>query len=367
MATYSGERITGGLALTPNAPACNVSAFAATIDAYRVARTSALPDQGSYTNTRPKADALTRPEPQAHIAGEAAPGHGQELFEKLIVTPRAYNFGTVLDDSQAWVSIWNTSLTQALTLTAITITGSGNVFYTNPFGLPLIFGPQRAISYQISAPRDGDPSILARLRFLFQGRDPDLFGAYSDLSGLRLVVFGFDPDWTATVREASEYLTEIIAAWDDSEQRIRKRNLPRTLLTYAVLTTDPVERARLDAVLWSLQGNRLAVPFWPDAQPLQADALVGASVLQLDTSYRHFAVASPVLLWRDPLHLEAQLITAMTAGSVTLASPLATRFPADGLSFVIPLLLGGLPDEQAFTVAAGASSSGEVKFICEVV
>ena len=111
------------------------------------------------------------------------------------------------------------------------------------------------------------------------------------MTGTRVVVFPFEPDWNEKVVERAQYLTQIIAGRSSKEQRIQMRKRPRPVHAFSVFTTDAAETAALTALLAGWQGRIFGVPVWPDMQPLAAALEAGALAVSVSTELRAFSRA----------------------------------------------------------------------------
>lgn len=298
-----------------------------------------------------------------NFGGTAQQSGGQELFEKIIVTPRVKGLGFVLATVTFNTNVWNTHRSLISTLTAINVKDSGNVKYQNPWGLPLRFGPGQARDFATVIPADGDATINAVTTFVFPGES----GADQTLTGSRIQPFPFDPDWSDSVRESTEYLTHVMTMYNRSEQRYALRKTPRTRFKYKALTTSMRETAALDALLWSWQARMFGVPAWMDAQPLLSDAAAGVNVIAVSTQYRRFAVGGLCMLWRDWATNEALTVQSVASGSVTLTAPINNTWKADGATFVVPMLSGRLIDSLDVKRLSGELAEADLEFLCEVV
>jgi hypothetical protein len=295
--------------------------------------------------------------------GNLAPMTGAELFEKVIVTPREKKLGFVLSTNLFSVDVWNTFRETLKTMTQIQIQGGGGTLIDNPFGVPLVFGAMQSRSFQATVPQDGDAQIQNTIIFVFTG----IGGADLVVTGTRITVFSPDPDWDEPFRERTEYLTQIMNAYADKEQRVQLRTNPRTRLRYTVLTLDVRDTAALHALLWGWQGRIYGVPFWPDAQPLLANVSIGATVIQVNTTLRKFVAGGLMMLWRDMHTVEALSIQSVGANSITLTAPTTAAWTADGRTYVVPLLTGRLPDEAGVPRITNAVAELDTEFECEVV
>lgn len=182
-----------------------------------------------------------------------------------------------------------------------------------------------------------------------------------------MILFSPDPDWETGIKERTEYLTQIITTYGGAEQRYSLRKTPRPRLRFNILTLSAYDSATLEALLIGWQSQRFGVPFWPDAQVLSAPLGIGATTVPVVTQYTKFAAGITLALWRDMHTYETQPISAITSSNVTLSTPTAKAWAADGLTFVVPVLNGRLQAQQLVTHETSGIMSGEVDFACEVV
>lgn len=180
-----------------------------------------------------------------------------------------------------------------------------------------------------------------------------------------LAVFPFDPDWSDGIGERPAWLTDVLPGYTDAEQRIALRRHPRFQLEYRIHALDARESAALEALLYGWQANKFAVPLWPDALRLEANAAAGATTIQLTAAMRRFAAGGRLLLWRDPYTYELATIQTVNPSSIALTAPLAQAWNADGLTWVLPALVGRLDDSQPVRRPAPFASQLTVRFECE--
>lgn len=143
------------------------------------------------------------------------------------------------------------------------------------------------------------------------------------------------PDWQQPVVERIGYLTDVIRAYNDTEQRIRLRETANGGLRFNALCMDDRESAQARALLWAKQADVIFVPWWPDAQVLPAAVSIGETTLDIDPENRDFTELKRLLVWRDAHTWEIAFIDAVNTGSVELAVGLTAGFSAGSL--VVPL------------------------------
>lgn len=265
---------------------------------------------------------------------------GGRLFERIIVIPRVQDLKFILTDTEFPIEVWNTFHDAAKSLTAISLGGVGGIVLTNPYTLPKSIGPKDSLIFQAVMPSSGPSGISQTVTFTFAG----ITGTDAVFTGSRILVFTVPPDWQDGVTETISYLTDILVARTDAEQRRGLRRRARRGLSFTAKTIEARDAAGLEALLWGWQHLPYGVPFWPDAQPLTVDTPAGALSIPVDTTDRLFAVDGVVLLWHDEFIFEALTINSVSAGSLGVSSPTQLDWKAGFSTFVIPVFQGRLSE-----------------------
>jgi hypothetical protein len=274
--------------------------------------------------------------PAVNFAGQMQKMFGFNLFERIIVIPRVKAIGFVLSSTQFPVEVWNTFHDANEDLQSISTTGPGGVTISNPFTLPKTIGPQGSIIFQAIVPAAGDVNILEDIVFVFSG----ITGTDMAVTGSRILVFSVAPDWAEGIEERIEYLTNVLTAYDDSEQRRSLRAYARRGLRFRAKALDPRTAAGMEALIWGWQHQPYGVPFWADQQQLAADVSAGSFVLQVNTVDRLFAAGGLLMIWQDVFTFEALTILSLTSTTVTLSAPTQFAWKAGAGSLIVPLFLG---------------------------
>ncbi len=307
-------------------------------------------------------DALISPEPGISCDGEIL-GCFEELFEKIIISPRSKSCGFILSNIHWNSNVWNTHRNQTAALTGVDIQDSGNVAVNNPLGYPLTFAPLHARDLEMLVPEQGDATINAVVTFLVPGES----GTDVIVTGMRIAVFAAEPDWSEPVRERIQYLTGVLSAYSAKEQRIALRKNPRTYLSFRVMPADAKTAAAMEALLYGHQARVFGVPFWPDARKIIMDSPLRTSVIYCDTGNSKFAAGGIVVLWRDFFTNEAATILNVAAGSITISAPLNGDWIADGRTYAIPALTGRWDGEALLGHLAPGILELDAAFQCDAV
>lgn len=294
----------------------------------------------------PTALSAGTPEPVVSIVHHAYAGahtelFGGRLFERVIVTPRVKTLGFVLSSTQFPIEVWNTFRDLLQVLETITITGSGGVTLADPFGEPLIYGPFDSFIYQATMPSAGPAQINQDIVFEFLSA---IAGTDCEITGSRITMFSVLPDWSAGIAEKISFLTDVMSAYSDNEQRRALRQRARRGMKFSATALDARSAAGMESLLWGWQNQPYGVPWWPDQTPLTDSIGAGSFVVPCKTADRMFAAGGIAVIFADEFTFEALTVDEVFADHITVTSPTQFNWSAGLSTLVMPVFLGRLPD-----------------------
>jgi|SRR5579871_561533 len=296
------------------------------------------------------------------VSGIVRDFFGSELFEKIIVIPRVKALGFVLSATQFSVEVWNTFHGTQQTLTAINITGTGGLVLTDPFGEPLVYSAMDSRIYQATVPSAGAAQINQTVAFVFVS---GVLGADLLITGSRITLFSVAPQWSEGMEETFEFLTDVLVAYSDAEQRRALRQKPRRAISFRALTLNARDAAGMESLVWGWQNQPYGVPFWPDAQPLGSDVPIGSFTIPVDTTNRLFAAGGLVVIWKDEFTYEALDIQSLTDSAITVSSPTQLAWKGGPGVRVAPVFLCRIPDSQDISRFSSEIDQADLSFIPE--
>lgn len=134
------------------------------------------------------------------------------------------------------------------------------------------------------------------------------------------------PNWKQGVLERLEFLTEVLTSSSGVEQRRALRLSPRRSFEFTVNPVGP-ERSFLDLWLHRMTEQLCNVPLWHDKGRLSAPALVGATVLAFDNTFREHAVGGLAILYASAFDYEVVEIDEIDDGGLTLVEGTTKAWP----------------------------------------
>lgn len=175
-------------------------------------------------------------------------------------------------------------------------------------------------------------------------------------------VWTFEPNWTTSVKESLEWLTDIMTAPDGSEQRRALRLFPRRQLEFSAMAEDDA-RSLMDNLLISYGTAPWYLPLWHEPNILDADGditswrLVGTDFL--DNSL--IKVGSIVCIMQDdPYVYELAEVGEIRVDGVRLKGPPRRAWPKG--SRVFPVVVGELTDQPQMAARTSRLSTTQVRF-----
>lgn len=286
-------------------------------------------------------------------SGHIAISYFNDYYNRVHITPRVLDIGNLLSVQTRDVSVWNAWLAPKA-LSSIGESGTTGLTESG-IAAPTTFAPLEERTYSVTVDINGPAAISARYTFVFPDESPTL-----EVTGRRVVVFSYPPNWANSVNESYEWLTDVLEAYGGVEQRIGLRGVPRRGLSYSMATTDRHASNLLETLLLGWQARVFAVPVWTDCQILASALPVGATSIPCETSGYEFAPGDIVVLWRAHDAYEAVETLAVNAGSIDLASATLAAWPAG--TRVLPVRLGRLASAQKLNRDTDHHFSGRVAF-----
>lgn len=303
---------------------------------------------------------FTLPEvlPRAGFAGAADRTFRADWYNRIHLLPAAINFGNIVSPVSRSIEVWN-AFFAPVTLTAIDGSGADGLALTGQTAPPLAYGALKSRVYTVAAGTQGSPILAASYVFRFSN------GASSKLTvtGRRVVVFGFAPNWADGVTERLEWLTDVLESQDGTEQRVRLRAIPRRSFEYQLDLAGHDVRV-METLLHAWAARVFAVPVWTDRTVLTAPVSVGATAVTVsDAANSDYHAGGLVAFWSDNQHHEVGEIASLTGNALTLKQPLSRGWPAG--TKVYPARFARVDGDAVVARPTDALAAARLRFVVE--
>jgi len=289
------------------------------------------------------------------LEGVLCPMFVEDFYERVHVTPAVIALGNLVSAQVRTFEVWNAFFTSNNNISLTPVGDTTGVILTEPAIPPTLYAALESREYLISVGLTGPPAIDIVYTWVFDTESVTL-----ELTGNRVIIFAFSPDWSDDVVERYEWATQIIEADDGTERRNRLRTNPRRSMEYRVLVeTD--DKRWLETYLWDWKARLFSVPIWTDCVFTTADTPIGDSVIDVaftdNTSFKVGGVAIFIIDQRDT---EAVEIASIDPTSLTLLRPTLKAWPSG--TRIYPALVGRLTEDQNLIQPTADIDFASVKF-----
>lgn len=291
------------------------------------------------------------------VDGTKGASFGDLLFDRHYILPNKIETGMVLVDQHYTIRIWNGN-DNPITIRTVSATnaeGTGVALST-----PISILEYSHVEFSLDVYEKGPTVIEAVYTFVVENSAWDS-PLYLNVTGSRILLFGFPINWKEGVTERDIYLTSVITSYDEHEQRIQLRGVPRKEWEYSLAALSPEECILLDAYLWGYHNKKFALPVWSDGQYAINDMHVGdTEILLPTTSFRRFAAGGYAVIYADAFNFEVVEITQVTATSLKIKLPI--QYDWSRGAQVYPIVLVRVPQDVELARPTVGISTFQIAF-----
>lgn len=297
-------------------------------------RQAMMPPQAPVTQNLPVSLA-----PGAALGGQAAYATIDDYYETIHVRPARIDVGRITSPVRRQVEVWNAYRAASRTLSSLDATGNEGITLTGAV-LPVTLGLLASTVYTLEVTPDGPARVDARydLAFTTPERDP-----HFRVLGTRIIEWSIPPDWAEPFEETWAFKTEVITAFDGSEQRLAVRHRPRRTFRFAPTEAGARDRD-MRRLLATWQNRTYAMADWPRGVTSSGVAPGGNTVF-LGSPLEGLAAGGLLVLRHGDESLIGE-VQAVDGLQVTLNAPVVQGLPEGTRAF------------RGLTVHADASLSG---------
>ena len=266
--------------------------------------------------------------------GGITPFFTEDWYYRIHLIPAQLDLGNLLSSQYRTVHVWNAFFND-VTVTAFAVGGDDTgINVTEPDTPSYDIAPLALSSYPVEIAADGPPTIDATLDWTIDGEDYTV-----PVTGARVVVWPFKPQWQDSVDETLEWKTSIQTSRSGVEQRFSLRMSPRRIHEYNMLLSGN-DAQIADSLLFGWAGRLVALPLWQEHSALSVAAETDDTEIMLDTDDRTFPADGVIVLYTDSETYETAEIEMNNGGSLTLKNGLGSAWPKN--TRVMPILVSAL-------------------------
>lgn len=257
-----------------------------------------------------------------------------DFYFRIHVIPNSLDLGNILSVQTETVTIWNAYLSPKVIndFLAPAVTG---LSIQQPVTVPYTMSSLEEVRYIVTVAASGPPQFADTLQWTIDSVVYDV-----SVSGRRVVVWPFRPNWNQPVREALQWRTDILTSFNETEDRLAVYSQPRLTLTYS-MSIQAEDVQLFHNLLFGWQNRQYAVPLWQDGQAIGQLTPAGVTSIPVETAGRAFAPEGLVLIMTDAQVFEVVQIDAVNALSIQLKKATELTWPATAQ--VYPLIQAILP------------------------
>ena len=135
-----------------------------------------------------------------------------------------------------------------------------------------------------------------------------------------------EPNWSYSVDERFELMTEIITSDNNSEQRIAKRSYPRHYISATFLITEGlIPTFRLMMIK---SDQQFLLPYWIDPYYITFNTSAGATTLTANSPIDNLVVGDYVV-FESPSGLTTRQVTGLSGADINLKAPITEDIPSN--------------------------------------
>ena len=170
-------------------------------------------------------------------------------------------------------------------------------------------------------------------------------------------------NWSSPIIERLEFKTDVLLAYNGSEQRIALRQTPRRYFEFGFLVPTLLERQKLEAAIAANGSQAWDLPIWTDSTPCTSAINNSDTVVYADTVGRDFFAGGKALLLAANGNTLIINISTLTTTQLNLSNAVVGAWPIE--TSVVPLRTAYLEQNQQISRFTGSAIYGVVRFLCD--
>lgn len=283
-----------------------------------------------------------------------------DFYNRIYIVPGSLDIGNLLSAQTRHVILWNAYLVPQ-TLENAELGPQAGLSLTLPSGvtLPYEMSALRELDFTVQVDIAGPPIIDSYLEFVVEGITYNV-----PISGRRIVLFPFAPNWGSPVDETITMRSWALPAEDGSEQTgSESGEIPRRTLEYNINLRTALQAQKCENLLFAWQMRFFGVPHWGEEARTDGSISAGSTAIPFDTFGLSLEPGSLVALYLDDDTNEIREVETVLSDGVTVTTGVEFDWPVG--TRVYPCFVGLMNNEVTGARETTTVGRMPVAFDCE--
>lgn len=283
-----------------------------------------------------------------------------DFYNRIYIVPAALDAGNLLSTQVRHIILWNAYLTPQ-TLEAAGLGPQAGISMSLPVGvsLPFEMEPLRELDFTVQIELSGPPTIDSYANFTVEGITYTV-----PITGRRIVLFPFSPNWGSPVDETITQRSWVLAAEDGSEQTgSESGEVPRRTLEFNINLRTALQAQKCENLLFAWQSRFFGVPHWGEEERLDSDVAAGSLTVPFNTFGLSLEPGSLIALYLDEDKNEIREVDSVAVDGVTVTTGLEYDWPEG--TRVYPCFVGLMNETMSGSRETSTVGRMPISFDCE--
>lgn len=270
------------------------------------------------------------------------------FYYRVLIEPNNLALGLLTTSTSQTITAWN-GYDNPVSIVSIEGMNTVGFTLTPPGALPYSIPMHKTVDLQLTS----NSSVAATTDGMFKIRFSNGDEMLIYITATSMVLFDIPPNWSEEFVETFKFKTDVLTAWDGTEQRRKLRSKPRFEINYSgLLRGDSL--TLIQSVLHNWQNKTFALPHWLDSSDLKVDTPIGSLSFVVDTRFKSFDVSEYVYIESPTGEGETLGISSVGLDVIAIKTQTSKYFPAGSKIYpVLNMLIGDTVDYSMKTDNTG--------------
>ena len=319
---------------------------------------------GVTVTAPPKSSAVTyvaKPSVTYNDKGLLLDTHQHNFYYRMLIEPNNLALGLLTTATAQTINVWN-GYDARVTIVSIESINLPGFVLTPKGGKPLPFAIEPHVTEKLELTSNGNMAAATDGEFRVKFSNGDVVVIH--VTATSMVLLSMEPNWSDGYSERYEYKTDVLTAWNGSEQRRALRQKPRYSAEFTVLENGDLARATSNAIR-SWQNRMFAMPNWLCQTRTLSAVAPGSMGVNFDTKDLGFTPGEYLYILAPDGTFETLGVDVVTATGVTFKTQAAKPFPIG--SQVFPVISGYMESSVSSTYVTDSVRTMTVKLKGDVL